>query len=74
MTHSSNNVIFKLMENPGSKRQEYISKFLGDLAKTIFAVGLASYFFKEFPILIRSGCVAAFFILLVISFWLCPEN
>lgn len=57
-----------------NKRQEYISKFIGDLAKAIFAVGLASAFFKDFPSLLRVGCGLAFFALMFISFWLHPKK
>lgn len=74
LTYWFKDAIFKSMSEPENKRQEYISKFLGDLSKTIFAVGLASYLFKEFPIFIRFGCVVAFFILMLISFWLYPDK
>jgi len=30
-------------------RREFIAKITADLGKTIFAVGLASYFFEKFP-------------------------
>ena len=56
------------------KRQEYVAKFLGDLSKTIFAVGLASYFFKGFSVVVRIGCGVAFLILMVISIISYPEG
>jgi len=56
-----------------SRRQEYISKFIGDLAKTIFAVGLAGSFFKDFPVPIRIGCGILFLILMSVSIWLHPK-
>jgi len=56
------------------RRQEYICKFIGDLAKTIFAVGLASYFFKGFPTIARIGCGVAFFILMTISIAFYPKE
>jgi hypothetical protein len=62
------------VEENENKRQEYISKFIGDLAKTIFAVGMASSFFKEFPVAIRAGCGVAFLILMLASFWLYPKK
>lgn len=34
-------------------RVEFIAKTITDLGKAIFVVGLASYFFKEFPFLWR---------------------
>jgi hypothetical protein len=53
-------------------RQEYISQFIGDLAKAIFAVGFASYFFKEFPVWLRMGCGILFFVFMISSFYLHP--
>ncbi len=62
------------MDEIFTKRQEHIAKFFGDLAKAVFSVGLASYFFSSFPIAIRVGCVIAFFILMFVSFWLYPKK
>lgn len=45
-----------------------------DFAKAIFAVGFASYFFKEFPILLRVGCVVTFFTLFAGALLLYPDR
>ncbi len=33
--------------------QEFIAKYFSDLSKAIFAVGFASYFFKDLPFFLR---------------------
>ena len=58
----------------GQKRQEYFSKFLGDLAKAVFAVGLASHLFKDFPEPFRMACGIGFVGLIVISLWIHPKD
>lgn len=47
-------------------RREFIAKIVADLGKTIFAVGLASYFFEKFPVAIRVilGILWSFLILI----------
>ncbi|MBI3322422.1 MAG: hypothetical protein HYZ94_01935 [Candidatus Omnitrophica bacterium] len=47
-------------------RRQHISRFVGDLAKAIFAVGLASQLFKGSPLYLRI-VLAATFVLFVAS-------
>lgn len=46
-------------------RREFIAKIVADLGKTIFAVGLASYFFEKFPSVLKGvlwfACLIALF-------------
>lgn len=56
------------------KRRDYLSKFFGDLAKAIFAVGFASHFFKEFPPVLRLASWVWFLVLSVVGIWLCPQE
>ena len=58
----------------GSKRQEYFGRFLGDLAKAVFAVGLASHLFKDFPALLRIVCGVGFLLLAILSVWMHPRE
>jgi hypothetical protein len=55
-------------------RREFIAKITADLGKTIFAVGLASYFFEKFPsslqIVLWSICV----IFLMASIFIYPNK
>jgi len=55
-------------------RREFIAKITADLGKTIFAVGLASYFFEKFPsslkIILWSICV----IFLMASIFIYPNK
>ena len=37
------------------RTQDFIAKYLGDLSKTVIAVGLASHFFKEMSMFLRVG-------------------
>ncbi len=39
----------------GEKRREFIGKMISDLGKAIVTVALASYFFKDFPLVLRIG-------------------
>ena len=50
-----------------AKRQEYICRFMGDLAKAIFAVGLASQLFRNSPLIWRIICGVGFFVLTTYS-------
>ncbi len=56
------------------KRQEFLAKFLSDLAKAIFAVAFASYFFKEFPMTMRIACGILFIMLSIVSFVIHPDK
>jgi len=55
-------------------RREFIAKLISDLGKTIFAVGLASYFFEKFPIYVKIGLSLAFAILIWGSIFVCPSK
>lgn len=50
------------------KRREFIAKFVADIAKAIFAIGLASHFFKEFVPAVRIILVSTFAVLTLVSF------
>jgi hypothetical protein len=54
--------------------RKFIAALLADLAKAVFAVGLASYFFKEFPPFIRWSLVVFFFVLLILSVLVYPKD
>ena len=45
-----------------------------DFAKAMFAVGLASYFFKEFALELRVGCAVGFFALFAGALMLYPAG
>ena len=47
-----------------SDTQDMIAKYFADLSKTIWAVGLATYFFNNMPLWLRIG----FFILALVFF------
>jgi len=55
-------------------RREFIAKLICDLGKTIFAVGLASYFFEKFSINVKIGLLIAFVILTWGSIFICPNK
>ena len=58
----------------GTKRQEYFSRFIGDIAKAVFAVGLASHLFKDFPFPLRIASGIGFLILAILSIWMHPRE
>ena len=45
--------LVSLMKPLEHHQREFIARFVADLAKAIFAVGLASYFFSAFPAWVR---------------------
>ena len=55
-------------------RREFVAKMIVDIGKTIFAVGLASYFFEKFSsgakIILWCGCV----LLLILSIFIQPKQ
>ena len=55
-------------------RREYLSKYAGDVGKTIFAVGLASNFFIQMPGPIRISLGIGFLICLIAGFFLQPSK
>lgn len=62
------------MEAIGKSKREFIAKFLSDLAKTMFAIGIASAFFREFPMQVRIGLWTVFIALCGSSVWMYPER
>jgi hypothetical protein len=55
-------------------RRDFIAKLVSDIGKTIFAVGLASYFFEKFSINVKIGLWLAFAILMWGSVFVCPSK
>jgi hypothetical protein len=55
-------------------RKEFIAKLVADLGKTIFAVGLASYFFEKFPLGVKIGLIISCMVLLVGSVFIQPKQ
>jgi len=55
-------------------RREFIAKLICDLGKTIFAVGLGSYFFEKFSINVKIGLWVFFSISMVLSVFIQPEK
>ena len=55
-------------------RREFIAKMIVDLGKTIFAVGLASYFFEKFSIGVRICLWLTCMGLLVWSIFIQPKE
>ena len=56
------------------RRKEFIAKLISDLGKTIFAVGLASYFFEKFPSDVKIGLWLAFATLILGSIYIYPNE
>lgn len=57
----------------GEYKLEFVAKFLADLAKAIFAVGIASVFFREFPLVARVSLWGSFAILALVSIVIYPN-
>ena len=55
-----------------SRRRDFLARSLMDFAKALFAVGFASYFFKEFPVYLRIGSAVVFFAFFVGALFLYP--
>ena len=58
----------------GEQKLEFVAKFLADLAKAIFAVGIASAFFREFPLVARVILWGSFAVLALISIVIHPNH
>mgnify|MGYP001580608922 CR=1 FL=1 len=56
------------------KRREFIAKVTADLGKTIFAIGLASYFFERFSHVLKVALWLICIILIIGSFFIHPED
>src|SRR3989338_3150048 len=67
-------IIWIVMKPLDKGRQEFIAKFLADLDKAIFAVGLASYFFQNFPAWLRVTLCVMFVVLAVLSVVIHPRK
>jgi len=62
------------VEPIGEDKLEFVAKFLADLAKAIFAVGIASVFFREFPLIARVSLWGSFAVLAVVSIVIHPNR
>jgi len=62
------------MKKLGPKRRELLARTFADFAKAIFAVGLASRFFKEFGLRIRIFMLLITFLCLTIALLLQTEE
>ena len=58
----------------GNKRRELLARTIADLTKAVFAVGLASQFFKEFSWVIRALLGLSLFVGVAIALWVQPEE
>jgi len=56
------------------ERREHSSKTINDLAKTIFAVGLASNLFKDFSLWLKVVMAVICLALLALAFYLVPKG
>jgi hypothetical protein len=55
-------------------RREFIAKIVADLGKTIFGIGMASYFFEKFPAWLKVALWLVCLILLVSSVLIYPRK
>ena len=55
-------------------RREFIAKIVADLGKTLFGIGLASYFFEKFPLVLRVALGIACLISLIGSIFIQPRT
>jgi hypothetical protein len=55
-------------------RREFVAKIVADLGKTLFGIGLASYFFEKFPIVLRVALSITWPLLLVSSVLIHPRK
>jgi hypothetical protein len=58
----------------GSKRRELLARTIADFTKAIFAVAVASQFFKEFPLGVRLTLGAAILIGVMVALFIQPEE
>ncbi len=58
----------------GTNRRELLARTIADLGKGVFAVGLASRFFKDFDLAIRILLGGAIIVLVVVSLWIQPDK
>ena len=62
------------MRSFGKEKLEFTAKFLADIAKAIFAVGLASSFFRDFPGWLRYEMGVSFVLLAIWSIAIHPDK
>jgi len=62
------------VQAPGEYRREFIARLLADVAKAIFAVGIASVFFREFALPARVVLWTTFGVLALLSIWIHPNE
>jgi len=75
LTNISAHVIVETMKTIiDDARREFIAKSVSDIGKTIFAIGLASYFFERFPVPIRVTLSILSILFLVISVFIHPRK
>lgn len=55
-------------------RREFIARYLGDISKAIFTVGLASKLFFEFPTWLRITLIVVSVILFIIALFIQPPK
>lgn len=67
-------VYYKQINAIDKKRREFFAKVIADLGKTIFAVGLASYFFEKFSSSLKITLWLICVIFLMISIFIYPEE
>ncbi len=67
-------VVFRLMRIFDEAKLEFLSKFFADIAKAVFAVGLASNFFIQMPNRLRISLGIGFLICLIAGFFLQPPK
>ncbi len=57
----------------GATRREFIARIIADLGKTIFAIGLASYFFEKLGLALRLALGLMCGILIIGSIFIEPR-
>ena len=55
-------------------RREFVARVVADLGKTLFGIGLASYFFEQFPLALRLTLGMACLIALLGSVFIQPRK
>jgi len=57
-----------------TNRRNFLAKIMADVGKTIFAVGLASFFFEKFPFSLKVILWSICAISLTASIFICPQE
>ena len=74
MSSSDDSAILALMLTLGSKGRELLARTIADFTKAIFAVAVASQFFKEFPSVLRLALGGLILIGVVTALLVQPEE